>query len=122
MSLTFMFRWRLPGKVALMRCCRFLAAALMIAVVGAGTLLGRFADPDPLQYRREIFQSSVEMIATRPWAGYGLGTFATVYPEFAEFDADFWDQQLEQDITAGRLDKLADEALGDLREGQCTDL
>ena len=26
------------------------------------------------------------MIAARPWTGYGLGNFATVYPEFARFD------------------------------------
>ena len=35
---------------------------------------------------------------------------------FAEFDADLWDRQLEQDVAAGRLDKLAEEALTDLRE------
>ena len=41
---------------------------------------------------------------------------------FAEFDADLWDRQIERDITAGRLDKLADEARSELREGRCTDL
>lgn len=41
---------------------------------------------------------------------------------FAGFDAEAWDQQLEQDVHAGRLDKLADEALGDLREGHTTAL
>jgi hypothetical protein len=41
---------------------------------------------------------------------------------FAEFDAEAWDKQFEQDVTAGRLDKLADEALDDLREGRCTNL
>jgi hypothetical protein len=41
---------------------------------------------------------------------------------FAEYDAAVWDRQLEQDVAAGRLDHLADEALGDLREGRCTDL
>ncbi len=41
---------------------------------------------------------------------------------FAEFDADLWDRQLEADVAAGRLDKLADEALQDLREGCCTDV
>ena len=41
---------------------------------------------------------------------------------FAEFDADIWDRQFEQDVAAGRLDKLADEALKDVREGRCTDL
>lgn len=41
---------------------------------------------------------------------------------FIEFDASLWDKQFENDVVAGRLDKLADEALLDLREGHCTDL
>ncbi|HED04531.1 MAG TPA: hypothetical protein ENI60_07180 [Candidatus Fraserbacteria bacterium] len=41
---------------------------------------------------------------------------------FAEFDASVWDRQLEEDVAAGRLDQLAEEALQDLREGCCTDL
>jgi hypothetical protein len=41
---------------------------------------------------------------------------------FAAFDAELWDHQLEQDVAAGRLDRLAEEALRDLSEGRCTDL
>jgi hypothetical protein len=41
---------------------------------------------------------------------------------FAEFDAEVWDRQFEQDVAAGRLDRFAEEALRDLREGRCTDL
>lgn len=41
---------------------------------------------------------------------------------FEEFDADAWDRQLEEDVAAGRLDFLAEEALRDSREGRCTDL
>ena len=41
---------------------------------------------------------------------------------FAEFDAEQWDRQFEQDVAAGRLDKLADQALKDLHDGKCTDL
>jgi hypothetical protein len=41
---------------------------------------------------------------------------------FTEFDAKAWDQEFEQDVAAGRLDALAEEALRDLREGRCTDL
>jgi hypothetical protein len=40
---------------------------------------------------------------------------------FAEFDAVLWDRQIEEDVAAGRLDTLSDEALSDLREGRCTD-
>jgi hypothetical protein len=41
---------------------------------------------------------------------------------FKEFDAEAWDKQFEEDVKAGRLDAMADEALQDLREGRCTDL
>ena len=41
---------------------------------------------------------------------------------FAEFDAEAWDRQFQKDAQAGHLDGLADEALGDLREGRCTDI
>ena len=41
---------------------------------------------------------------------------------FEDFDAEAWDRQFEQDVKAGRLDALAEEALRDLREGRCTDL
>ena len=41
---------------------------------------------------------------------------------FAKFDAEVWDRELEDDIPAGRLDALAEEALDDLRGGRCTDL
>lgn len=41
---------------------------------------------------------------------------------FARFDEDRWDRQFEQDVAAGRLNTLGQEALKDLREGRCTDL
>ena len=40
---------------------------------------------------------------------------------FEAFDAREWDQQIEQDVSSGRLDWLAEEALGDLASGRCTD-
>jgi len=41
---------------------------------------------------------------------------------FVKYDAAAWDRQLERDVLAGRLDKLAREALRDLRAGRTTDL
>ncbi len=41
---------------------------------------------------------------------------------FAAFDAEQWDQQFEEDVAAGRLESLAQEAIQELREGRCTDL
>jgi hypothetical protein len=40
---------------------------------------------------------------------------------FIEFDGVLWDRQIEEDVAAGHLDALAEEALSDLREGRCTD-
>jgi hypothetical protein len=41
---------------------------------------------------------------------------------FADFDAEAWDRQFEEDAAAGRLDAVGDEALRDLSQGRCTDL
>ena len=41
---------------------------------------------------------------------------------FAEFDAAAWDQQMEQDATAGRLDELAAEAFADFGSGTAREL
>ena len=41
---------------------------------------------------------------------------------FAEFDANAWDQQIEQDAAAGRLDAMAAEALSDHRVGAAREL
>jgi hypothetical protein len=41
---------------------------------------------------------------------------------FVDFDGEAWDRQLEEDVRAGRLDELADEALDDLRNGRTTEL
>ena len=38
---------------------------------------------------------------------------------FERFDAADWDQQLENDVEAGALDWLAEEALTDLAAGRC---
>lgn len=51
--------------------------------------------------------SPAELAAFRTW--------------FAEFEAEAWDRQIEDDIAAGRLDALAAEALEDLKAGRCTD-
>jgi hypothetical protein len=52
--------------------------------------------------------SSSELAAFRKW--------------FHEFDAAAWDRQIEEDVRAGKLDRLADEALQALKAGKCTEL
>lgn len=41
---------------------------------------------------------------------------------FAQFDAEVWDRKFEEDVRAGRLDRLADEALSEHRAGRTTEL
>ncbi|MCY7276076.1 MAG: hypothetical protein LH702_20635 [Phormidesmis sp. CAN_BIN44] len=61
------------------------------------------------EIERAISQLSAEELANfRVW--------------FAEFDAEIWDRQFEEDVAAGRLDSLAQRALQHLREGRCSAL
>ena len=41
---------------------------------------------------------------------------------FVERDWQAWDQELERDVSAGRLDAFADEALAELERGETTEL
>ena len=41
---------------------------------------------------------------------------------FAEFDAALWDQELERDVAAGKLDRLADEAVAAHMRGEGRDV
>ena len=36
---------------------------------------------------------------------------------FEEFDAQIWDEQIEEDIRAGKLDRFAEEAIEDFHKG-----
>jgi hypothetical protein len=41
---------------------------------------------------------------------------------FREYDSDEWDRQIEEDVRAGKLDKLAEEALAAHRSGKSKEL
>lgn len=41
---------------------------------------------------------------------------------FAEFDAQAWDRQIEEDVQNGKLDKLAEEALAAHRAGKSKEI
>jgi hypothetical protein len=41
---------------------------------------------------------------------------------FREYDSDEWDRQLEEDVRAGKLDKLAEEALAEHRAGKSKEI
>jgi hypothetical protein len=41
---------------------------------------------------------------------------------FQSFDATDWDHQMEDDMTAGNLEWLANEAISDSKAGRCSEL
>ncbi len=41
---------------------------------------------------------------------------------FHKFDALKWDEQLKKDVHSGKLDKLAESALKDFKDGKCKEL
>jgi hypothetical protein len=41
---------------------------------------------------------------------------------FADMDYQRWDRQLEQDVTDGKLDALAEEAISEFKAGQCREI
>lgn len=59
---------------------------MLIMAAGPAEMLKKFNSPDPYAGRREYSESSLKMIRARPWMGFGLGNWATVYPGYALFD------------------------------------
>ena len=47
---------------------------------------------------------------------------AQLWAWFLSFDASAWDQQMEDDMTTGTLDWLANEAISDSQAGRCSEL
>ncbi len=70
-----------------------IAAAVMTA--GWYGLHTRFGAPETL--RMEAVRATLQMIADRPWTGYGLGTWSTVYPRYASFDPGVFLNQAHND-------------------------
>jgi O-antigen ligase len=73
------------------------AVAVFTGVVGWERLWEKLGQADPYAARRELLLSSMEMTRERPWLGWGLGTWATVYPAFAKFDDGLYDNQAHND-------------------------
>lgn len=87
----FAVAWR-RGKLprgSLMRAAAwmFALAGLAILIAGWEILWRRIQAGNLLLYRREIFASTLAMVAVRPLTGFGPGTFQTVFPAYTTFDA-----------------------------------
>jgi hypothetical protein len=50
------------------------------------------------------------------------GELAVFRAWFTEFDEQEWDREMEEDVAAGRLNGLLEEALQEFREGRTTEL
>lgn len=61
--------------------------AITISFSASLLLHERFEQQNPLAERMDLNRSSLAMAAERPLMGFGLGTYPTVYPAYARFDA-----------------------------------
>ena len=52
----------------------------------------------------------------------GRQELATLREWFRRYDADEWDRQIKEDVSCGRLDVLAREALADYKTGKTKEL
>jgi O-antigen ligase len=76
----------------------FLAILVMLgAAAGPNILAERFGASDPYAGRREFTEASFAMVKDRPIFGFGLGTWSTVYPEYAKSDDGLFVNQAHDD-------------------------
>lgn len=64
--------------------------------------------------RIELLEKEVQQLSPQELQAFRLW--------FAEFDAELWDQELECDVAAGKLDRLADDAVAAHKRGQGRDI
>jgi O-antigen ligase len=64
-----------------------LVLAVASAIAGMDKIKARFEDKEPEAIRRELLYSTLHLIAERPAAGFGIGTWRAVFPSVATFDS-----------------------------------
>jgi O-antigen ligase len=72
-------------------------AIVFTLVVGFHDVWSRFRQSNPYALRGKLTQSTLQMIRARPVLGFGLGTWQTVYPEFATFDNSLFANEAHND-------------------------
>jgi O-antigen ligase len=75
-----------PRRLAALAATMAVFAGIFVVTTGWESLWKKFAQGNRDAVRRQFFRSALEMIHDRPWMGFGLGTWSTVYPEYAHFD------------------------------------
>jgi hypothetical protein len=89
---------RAPGRDVAASLLRMsVLFAVFTAVVGWDSVWSRFWAPDPLVVRRELAVSTLHMAASHPWLGNGLGTWPTIYPQYAIVDIGVFANQAHND-------------------------
>jgi O-antigen ligase len=93
--------WRRATRAALMLLSACLLMAAFLWWVGSEQLILRFrtegASGMSAQARLDITRSAITMARQRPLLGWGLGTFATVYPPFRNFYGDRYVNEAHND-------------------------
>jgi O-antigen ligase len=81
------FGRRLPLKsAASVVALLVLLAAGGSMVAGTARIWDRFQEHNPYALRRMLRDSTLQMVAERPWFGSGMGAWRSAYPRFATFD------------------------------------
>jgi O-antigen ligase len=97
-ALLFAVRTEVRPGTLLLRAAQFAGlAALAVAVAGSHTLLTRLQTMGPEPMRIDALHASLKMIGDRPWTGYGLGTWSTIYPRYASLDTGEFMNQAHND-------------------------
>jgi len=101
MVFIFLLGWRkrmVSGRSLAMILGQVLAMALVFTlVVGFQDVWSRFHQANPYALRGKLTASTLQMIRERPFMGSGLGTWQTVYPEFAVFDNSLFANEAHND-------------------------
>jgi O-antigen ligase len=101
MMVIFLLGWRrglVSGRSFTIVLGQVLAMALVFTlVVGFQDVWSRFHQSNPYALRGKLTASTLQMIRARPVLGFGLGTWQTVYPEFATFDNSLFANEAHND-------------------------
>jgi len=63
------------------------ASGLFVYAAGTSQVMQKFSQSDQWSVRRDVNRSSLAMIKQRPLSGWGLESYASVYPMFARMDS-----------------------------------
>ncbi len=87
LAVLFLAYLRNRNRAFLYAAASVFAVSLLIAfAAGSQTLTYKLQQKDQLAVRRDINQSSLQMIREHPFTGWGLDTYVPVYRMFARYD------------------------------------